>query len=47
MSQNSAKQRHQSFQEWHKWAKTVYPNFKSASKRKPTAKPIWSLYDEK
>ena len=46
MSQNSAKQRYETFTEWHKWAKTTYPSFKAASKRKPTQKPIWSLFDE-
>lgn len=47
MSQNSSKLRYEAFQEWHKWAKANYPNFKSASKKTPTVKPIWSLYDEK
>jgi len=46
MSKTSAKQRYETFTEWHKWAKTTYPSFKAASKRKPTQKPIWSLFNE-
>lgn len=46
MSKNSAKQSYEAFTEWHKWAKIKYPNFKAASKKKPTQKPIWSLFDE-
>jgi|TARA_R110001592_G_scaffold183006_6_gene426518 hypothetical protein len=46
MSVNSSKQTYESFQEWHKWAKQTMPGFKSASKKKPTQKPVWSLLDE-
>jgi hypothetical protein len=46
MSKNSSKQNYTTFQEWHKWAKSKYPSYKVASKKKPTQKPIWSLFDE-
>jgi hypothetical protein len=47
MSQTSAKQRYETFQEWHQWAKSKYPNFKAASKKKPTTQPIYSSYEGK
>jgi|TARA_Y100000385_G_C12533286_1_gene400537 hypothetical protein len=47
MSVNSPRQTVEAFQEWHKWAKAKMPAFKKASKKKPTQKPIWSLFDEK
>jgi len=46
MSKTSAKQRYETFTEWHKWAKNKYPSFRAASKRKPTPKPIWSIYED-
>tara|TARA_R110000772_G_scaffold10499_1_gene33430 strand:- start:1914 stop:2054 length:141 start_codon:yes stop_codon:yes gene_type:complete len=46
MSTTSAKQRYETFTEWHNWAKSKYPNFRAASKKKTTPKPIWSLFDE-
>ena len=39
MSKTSAKQRYESFQEWHAWAKTKYPSFRV--KKKKQAQPIW------
>ena len=45
MSVNSSKQTYESFQEWHKWAKTKYPSYLAASKKKHAPKPIWSLFD--
>lgn len=40
MSKTSAKQRYQSFQEWHAWAKQQYPSYRA--KKKKTAPPIWT-----
>jgi hypothetical protein len=34
MSSNSARQTYEAFMEWHKWAKTQYPELRK--KRKPT-----------
>ena len=42
MSKTSAKQRYQAFQEWHAWAKSQYPSFKT-KKKKPT-QPKFSDY---
>ena len=42
MSKTSAKQRYQSFQEWHAWAKTKYPSFR-VKKVKPK-QPTYSDY---
>jgi hypothetical protein len=43
MSKTSAKQRYQVFTEWHNWAKTKYPSFRTATKKKPSA-PRFSDY---
>ena len=45
MSVNSSKQTYESFQEWHKWAKTQYPTFRV--KKKPKSQPIWGFYEGK
>tara|TARA_R110000823_G_C15783339_1_gene485325 strand:+ start:717 stop:851 length:135 start_codon:yes stop_codon:yes gene_type:complete len=42
MSRNSTKQTVETFQEWHKWAKTQYPSYRV--KKKPKSKPIWEVY---
>ena len=42
MSKISAKQRYQSFTEWHNWAKSTYPSFKN--KKKKVAQPKFSNY---
>ena len=42
MSKISAKQRYQSFQEWHAWAKTKYPSFRQ--KKKKVVQPTYSNY---
>ena len=42
MSKTSAKQRYQSFQEWHTWAKTKYPSFRK--KKQKTIQPTYSNY---
>jgi len=42
MSKTSAKQRYQAFQEWHAWAKSQYPAFRT-KKKKPT-QPKFSDY---
>ena len=39
MSKVSAKQRYESFQEWHVWAKSKYPSFRV--KKKPQPQPTW------
>lgn len=43
MSNTSAKQRYVAFTEWHAWAKTKYPSFRT-KKKKPT-QPRFSDYD--
>ncbi len=45
MSRTSAKQRYEAFTEWHNWAKTKYPSFKNATKKKKPAQPRFSDYD--
>ena len=44
MSKISGKTRWESFQEWHKWAKTQYPSFNKQKKKTPP--PIWMGYEE-
>ena len=46
MSRTSAKQRYEAFTEWHAWAKTKYPSFKNAVKKKKTQQPRFSEYGE-
>ena len=43
MSKISGKTRHESFQEWHKWAKKQYPSF-NVKRNKPTPS-IWLMSD--
>lgn len=43
MSNTSAKQRYVAFTEWHAWAKTKYPAFRT--KKKKPAQPRFSEYD--
>ena len=43
MSKTSAKQRYVAFTEWHNWAKTKYPAFRT--KKKKAAQPRFSDYD--
>tara|TARA_Y100000389_G_scaffold143155_1_gene141303 strand:- start:134 stop:271 length:138 start_codon:yes stop_codon:yes gene_type:complete len=45
MSKNSSKQTVQASMEWLAWAKQVYPSLKN--RKKKSAPPIWSLYDER
>lgn len=45
MSVNSTKQTVETSKEWVSWAKKVYPSLKN--KKKKSAPPIWSLYDER
>ena len=40
MSKTSAKQRYTAFTEWHNWAKSQYPAFRT--KKKKTPPPIWT-----
>ena len=42
MSKTSAKQRYVAFTEWHNWAKTVYPSYRT-TKRK-ASQPKFSEY---
>ena len=42
MSKTSAKQRYTAFTEWHNWAKTKYPAFRT--KKKKEAIPTYSEY---
>lgn len=42
MSKTSSKQRYIAFTEWHNWAKSQYPSFKT-KKKKPT-QPKFSDY---
>jgi len=42
MSKTSAKQRYTAFTEWHNWAKSKYPAFRT-KKKKPT-EPRFSEY---
>ena len=44
MSTTSAKQRYEQFQEWHVWAKTKYPSFKNATKKKKPQQPKFTQY---
>jgi|TARA_B100001094_G_C18132791_1_gene773239 hypothetical protein len=44
MSNTSAKQRYETFMEWHSWAKSNYPNFKNAVKKKKPSQPRFSDY---
>jgi hypothetical protein len=44
MSNTSAKQRYTAFTEWHEWAKSKYPNFRKATKKKTPAQPRFSEY---
>ena len=44
MSNTSAKQRYIAFTEWHEWAKSKYPNFRKATKKKKPAQPRFSEY---
>jgi len=39
MSKMSAKTRYEAFQEWHAWAKTKYPSFRT--KKKKPQMPDW------
>ena len=39
MSKMSAKQRYETFTEWHNWAKTKYPSFRVKKTRKAPAFP--------
>lgn len=39
MSKVSAKTRYEAFQEWHAWAKTKYPSFRTQRKKAPV--PVW------
>ena len=42
MSKISAKQRYETFTEWHKWAKSQYPEFRK--KKKTPIAPPYSEY---
>jgi len=42
MSKTSAKQRYTVFTEWHNWAKSQYPSFRT--KKKKEATPTYSEY---
>lgn len=44
MSNTSAKQRYETFTEWHIWAKSQYPAFKNAVKKKKNTQPRFSEY---
>ena len=46
MSKMSAKTRYEAFTEWHQWAKTKYPAFRT--KKKKVQMPDWmrDLYNE-
>ena len=46
MSKTSAKQRYTAFTEWHSWAKTKYPAFRNATKKKKPAQPRFSEYGQ-
>lgn len=43
MSRMSARQRYEAFTEWHAWAKTKYPAFRT--KKKKPQQPTFSEYD--
>lgn len=42
MSKTSAKQRYEAFTEWHEWAKTRYPSFRT--KKNKVKAPTFSQY---
>jgi len=42
MSNTSAKQRYVAFTEWHNWAKTQYPSFRT--KKRKVSQPKFSEY---
>mgnify|MGYP006170613441 FL=1 len=44
MSKTSGKQRYEAFTEWHIWAKSQYPSFKNAVKKKKAPQPRFSEY---